>query len=103
MPKNKNNKTIWSTRINDNTSSLFQKVGNSINIDKRLYNEDIDNYGREDCEMFERLQSIGVKRKDIEFSSNHVPVYHNPHGDNLRSMNRKDSNVDETLSYFIKK
>ena len=68
-----------------------------------LYNEDIDNYGREDCEMFERLQSIGVKRKDIEFSPNHVPVYHNPHGDNLRSMNRKDTNVNETLSYFIKK
>ena len=41
MPKNKNNKTIWSARINDNTSNLFQKIGNSINIDKRLYNEDI--------------------------------------------------------------
>ena len=41
MPKNKNNKTIWSARITDNTSGLFRKIGNSINIDKRLYNEDI--------------------------------------------------------------
>ena len=41
MRKNKNNQTIWSTRIKSNTSNLFQKVGNSINIDKRLYKEDI--------------------------------------------------------------
>ena len=41
MTKNKNNQAIWSTRIKKNTSSLFQKVGNSIDIDKRLYKEDI--------------------------------------------------------------
>ena len=41
MTKNKNNQTIWGTRIKDNTSLLFQKAGSSINIDKRLYKEDI--------------------------------------------------------------
>ncbi len=41
MTKNKNNHTIWNTRIKDSTSALFQKVGNSIDIDKRLYKEDI--------------------------------------------------------------
>ena len=41
MRKNKNNQTIWNTRIKSNTSNLFQKVGGSINIDKRLYKEDI--------------------------------------------------------------
>ena len=41
MTKNKNNQTIWNTRIKKNTSNLFQKVGNSIDIDKRLYKEDI--------------------------------------------------------------
>ena len=41
MTKNKNNKTLWGTRIKNNTSSFFQKVGNSIDIDKRLYKEDI--------------------------------------------------------------
>ena len=41
MRKNKNNKTIWNTRIKGNTSPLFQKVGSSINIDKKLYKEDI--------------------------------------------------------------
>ena len=41
MAKNKNNQTIWNTRIKNNASRLFQKVGNSIDIDKRLYKEDI--------------------------------------------------------------
>ena len=41
MSKNKNNKTIWASRIRDKTSSLFQKIGSSIDVDKRLYKEDI--------------------------------------------------------------
>ena len=41
MAKNKNNQAIWNTRIKKDTSSLFQKVGNSIDIDKKLYKEDI--------------------------------------------------------------
>ena len=41
MAKNKNNQAIWGTRIKSNTSPIFQKAGSSINIDKRLYREDI--------------------------------------------------------------
>ena len=41
MTKNKNNQTIWNMRIKSNNSTLFQKVGNSIEVDKRLYKEDI--------------------------------------------------------------
>ena len=41
MSKNKNNQAIWSNRIKKNTSSIFQKVGSSIDVDKRLYKEDI--------------------------------------------------------------
>ena len=40
MAKNKNNQAVWNTRIKKQ-SSLFQKIGNSIDIDKRLYREDI--------------------------------------------------------------
>ncbi len=42
MTKNKNNQAIWSTRIKKKTSSLFQKFGTSIDVDKRLYKEDIE-------------------------------------------------------------
>ena len=38
--KNKN-KTIWSNRFKSKISPSFQKIGSSINIDKRLYVEDI--------------------------------------------------------------
>ena len=41
MTKNKNNPTIWGSRIKNSTSSFFQKVGGSIDVDKRLYKEDI--------------------------------------------------------------
>ena len=35
------NKTIWSNRFKNKTSLSFQKIGSSINIDKRLYAQDI--------------------------------------------------------------
>ena len=38
--KNKN-KTVWSNRFGKTNSKNFQRIGSSINIDKRLYNEDI--------------------------------------------------------------
>ena len=41
MVQNKNNKAIWNIRIKKDTSSIFKKVGSSINIDKRLFKEDI--------------------------------------------------------------
>ena len=41
MVKNKNNKAIWGSRIKKDASSLFQKIGNSIDIDKKLFKEDI--------------------------------------------------------------
>ena len=41
MVKNKNNKAIWNTRIKKKTSSYFQKVGSSLEVDKKLYKEDI--------------------------------------------------------------
>ena len=44
MDKNKNNQTIWNIRIKKNISTVFQKVGSSIDIDKKLYKEDITNF-----------------------------------------------------------
>ena len=41
MAKNKNNQTIWSKRIKMNSSILFRELGSSINVDKRLFREDI--------------------------------------------------------------
>ena len=40
--KNKNkNKTVWSKRLKGKASKSFQRIGSSINVDKRLYKQDI--------------------------------------------------------------
>mgnify|MGYP003327814672 FL=1 len=36
------NKTIWSNRFKGKTSKSFQRIGSSINVDKRLYKQDIE-------------------------------------------------------------
>ena len=63
MAKNKNNQAIWNTRIQKKTSSLFQKVGNSIDIDKRLYKEDIQG-SIAHVEMLFRQKIISFKIKN---------------------------------------
>ena len=35
------NKTVWSNRFKSSTSKSFQRIGSSINVDKRLYSQDI--------------------------------------------------------------
>ncbi len=63
MTKNKNNQTIWNTRIKKNVSTLFQKVGNSIDIDKKLYKEDIEG-SIVHTEMLFRQKIISFKIKN---------------------------------------
>ena len=35
------NKAVWGTRFNKSTSKIFEKIGASIDVDKRLFEEDI--------------------------------------------------------------
>ena len=41
MTKNKNNQAIWNARIKKKNSSLYQKIGASLDVDKKLYKEDL--------------------------------------------------------------
>ena len=41
MIKNKYNQAVWSKRIKKKPSLLFQEIGSSIDVDKRLFKEDI--------------------------------------------------------------
>ena len=38
--KNKN-KAVWGTRFNNATSKIFEEIGASIDVDKRLFAEDV--------------------------------------------------------------
>ena len=63
MTKNKNNQAIWNIRIKKSVSTLFQNVGNSIDIDKRLYKEDIQG-SIAHVEMLFKQQIISFKIKN---------------------------------------
>ena len=66
MTKNKNNQAIWNTRIKKNISNLYQDIGSSIDIDKRLYKEDIAG-SKAHVEMLfkQKIISFKVKNKII--------------------------------------
>ena len=66
MTKNKNNRAIWGTRIKKNTSALFQKVGSSIDVDKRLYKEDIiGSIAHTEMLFKQKIISFKIKNKII--------------------------------------
>ena len=41
MAKNKYNQVVWGKRIKKRSSLIFQEIGSSIDVDKRLFREDI--------------------------------------------------------------
>ena len=66
MTKNKNNQTIWSARIKDNISATFQRIGSSIDVDKRLYKEDIDgSIAHVEMLFKQKIISFKIKNKII--------------------------------------
>ena len=66
MVQNKNNKAIWNTRIKKDTSSIFKKVGSSIDVDKRLFKEDIEaSIAHVEMLFKQKIISFKVKNKII--------------------------------------
>ena len=66
MVQNKNNKAIWNTRIKKDTSSIFKKVGSSINVDKRLFKEDIEgSIAHVEMLFKQKIISFKIKNKII--------------------------------------
>ena len=63
MVKNKNNQAIWGARIKKSTSMAFQRIGSSIDFDKRLYKEDI-NVSKVHTEMLFKQKIISFKIKN---------------------------------------
>ena len=66
MAKNKNNQAIWNTRIKKKTSTLFKKIGSSIDVDKRLYREDIEgSIAHVEMLFKQKIISFKIKNKII--------------------------------------
>ncbi len=78
MTKENKNK-VWGTRVKKPTSKLLQSINSSIDIDKRLFNEDID-ASIAHCEMLSKQKIIkndsakkiiyGLKKIKIEIQKN---------------------------------
>ena len=66
MAQNKNNKAIWNTRIKKDTSSIFRKIGSSIDVDKRLFKEDIQgSIAHVEMLFKQKIISFKIKNKII--------------------------------------
>jgi len=62
MTNNKKNQKIWNKRIKNKSSALFEKVGSSIDVDKRLFKEDIQG-SLVHVEMLAKQKIISLKIK----------------------------------------
>lgn len=66
MIKKENNQTIWNIRIKKKTSLLYKKIGNSIDVDKRLYQEDIQgSIAHVEMLFKQKIISFKIKNKII--------------------------------------
>ena len=66
MVQNKNNKAVWNIRIKKDTSTIFKKVGNSIDVDKRLFREDIQgSIAHVDMLFKQKIISFKIKNKIV--------------------------------------
>ena len=72
MAKNKNNQSVWKNRILKKNPTFFEKIGNSIDVDKRLFKEDIK-VSMIHAEMLFKQKIISFKVKNkIIFGLNRI-------------------------------
>ena len=72
MAKNKNNQSVWKNRILKKNPTFFEKIGNSIDVDKRLFKEDIK-VSTIHAEMLFKQKIISFKVKNkIIFGLNRI-------------------------------
>jgi len=66
MSKNKNNKPVWSSRISKDISYIFQKVGSSLRVDKRLFKEDLrGSIAHVEMLYKQKIISLSIKNKIV--------------------------------------
>lgn len=76
----------WRQRHFDNQLGFIEPLNGLFVISKENfeksggYNEAMQGYGWEDCDMYQRLiHEVGLVRRFIPITENYVPIYHNPH------------------------
>lgn len=82
----------WNQNALDNKMGFIEHLNGFMCVHKQHiqniggYNENFIGYGWEDCELYIRLQKqLGLTKIIPPLSSNFVPIYHNPHMDDIRT------------------
>lgn len=96
----------WRDKYIDNDLGFVQGTNGFLCVYKKhietvgYYDESIENYGVEDCDMFFRLLQIGLKRKTLKFGKGNTPIYHNPHSDYYRTENFPIKNIGYNHKHY---
>jgi hypothetical protein len=89
----------WKDKDIDNDLGFVRGTNGFLCVYKKhietvgYYDQSIENYGIEDCQMFQKLLDIGLKRKTLSFTPYNIPIYHNPHSNFYRTENFEQKDV----------
>lgn len=92
----------WEMSFLDNNLGFIQYINGFVYIHKNNfeaiggYNEELENYGWEDTDLYNRLYAAGLKRTTVPF--NKMYIYHNPHDDSHRVKNYKFKDVKQSIT-----
>lgn len=69
------------------------------------WNEEIENYGFDDTNCYQRLEATGLKKQTIAIDRDNIFIYHNPHPDSDRYKNfpKQECFIKENLKKFTVK
>lgn len=93
----------WTEKNKDNGIGFLENLNGFCFIDKKnliqvnKYQGNQHGYGYDDCDLYKRLEGIGLQRITIKFNKNFVPIFHIPHSDDYRSKHYKNKNIVESL------
>lgn len=75
----------------------FMFCNKSNLIKAGMYQGNQYGYGYDDCDLYSRLEKIGINRQTLQFKENFVPIFHIPHDDYHRSKNYQNKDIKQSL------
>ena len=100
----------WRQRYLDNQLGFIESLNGIFAISRKNfeltggYNEKMQGYGWEDCDMYQRLMhEHGLIRRYIAISKDRVPVYHNPHDNDSRMVNHLEKDREKSIKFNMEK
>ena len=93
----------WRENTKDNKIGFLEHLNGFCFIDKKhliqvdKYQGNQHGYGYDDCDLYKRLERMGLQRITIKFNKNFVPIFHIPHSDDYRSKYYENKNIVDSL------